>query len=69
MTTYCPDSYTCVCPRGLRGAHCEERVDPCQAQPCFGEAVCRTEGDTFKCACPPGFSGRTCQTSEPTSNC
>lgn len=49
--------YTCKCPRGYSGEHCELVGVPCGKNIfCFHGAECLVkEGDP--CACPPGWKG------------
>lgn len=52
-------SYTCECPKGWFGRHCEEKAIVCAEKPCM-HGTCKDMPTGFVCRCPPGYSGRTC---------
>ncbi|KAF8380190.1 hypothetical protein HHK36_027672 [Tetracentron sinense] len=49
------ENYTCKCPPGYTGLHCEHKGAPCDQIFCFHEAECLVEGDF--CDCPPNWRG------------
>lgn len=52
--------YTCHCPYGYTGKHCEGFVDWCENMPCENGATCSQKGPQYSCACAPGWSGKLC---------
>lgn len=55
--------YTCSCPTGFMGKHCETPVDPCVSNPCTNGGTCLSDEQTggFSCACAFGFHGAFCE--------
>ena len=47
-------NYTCICPRGYSGSHCEVDINNCEATPCKN-GVCVDELGGHKCYCTPGM--------------
>ncbi|GFU12555.1 sushi, von Willebrand factor type A, EGF and pentraxin domain-containing protein 1 [Nephila pilipes] len=54
-------SYTCACPFGAFGKHCENTIDFCESNSCVNGGTCTTALDGYKCLCPVGFSGLNCE--------
>ncbi|XP_055346495.1 fibropellin-1-like [Paramacrobiotus metropolitanus] len=51
------EDYTCRCPLGFRGRHCETVENTCESQfskPCPPGARCISAPGTYYCRCPPG---------------
>ncbi|XP_064443469.1 sushi, nidogen and EGF-like domain-containing protein 1 isoform X10 [Mirounga angustirostris] len=62
------DSYTCECPRGFHGRHCEKaRPRLCSSGPCRNGGTCREAGSEYHCSCPYRFTGRHCEIGKPDS--
>ena len=59
------EDYSCKCPPGYTGEHCEHPGAPCGRIFCFHEAECLTESDV--CECPPNWKGSV-DCSHPTKN-
>ncbi|CAL1281077.1 unnamed protein product [Larinioides sclopetarius] len=55
------NSYTCVCPPGLFGKHCEHTINFCESDSCFNGGTCISKLDGYVCACSEGFSGQNCE--------
>lgn len=50
------ENYSCKCPHGFAGEHCEHSGVPCGQNFCFHNAECLAEvGDV--CQCPPEWKG------------
>ncbi|XP_072319417.1 slit homolog 1 protein-like [Eucyclogobius newberryi] len=56
-------NYSCSCPSGFMGKHCETPVDPCVSEPCTNGGACISDEQTggFSCACAFGFHGAFCE--------
>uniref|UniRef100_A0A2K5E2F1 Sushi, nidogen and EGF-like domain-containing protein 1 n=1 Tax=Aotus nancymaae TaxID=37293 RepID=A0A2K5E2F1_AOTNA len=62
------DSYTCECPRGFHGKHCEKaRPHLCSSGPCRNGGTCKEAGSEYHCNCPYRFTGRHCEIGKPDS--
>uniref|UniRef100_H0WH28 Sushi, nidogen and EGF like domains 1 n=1 Tax=Otolemur garnettii TaxID=30611 RepID=H0WH28_OTOGA len=62
------DSYTCQCPRGFQGRHCEKaRPYLCSSGPCRNGGTCTEVGGEYHCSCPYRFTGRHCEIGKPDS--
>ncbi|CAG0912472.1 unnamed protein product [Notodromas monacha] len=56
-------NYTCACPRGWHGRHCETAATSCSDHPCQNNATCvNSEEFGYTCLCRPGFEGSNCET-------
>lgn len=54
-------SFTCQCPVGYAGQHCEIEVDSCDSLPCKNGATCKSHAPlNYTCECPIGFKGPHC---------
>lgn len=54
-------NYTCECPLGYDGRHCEHPLSACLNNPCENEGSCIDGPSGFLCACKIGYSGNKCQ--------
>lgn len=54
------DTYSCRCPSGYSGAHCERLLTACDSNPCLNDGLCRTSGQTYTCICASGWKGHNC---------
>lgn len=52
--------YTCHCPYGYTGKHCDSYVDWCATEPCMNGAECRQKKNSYQCLCAPGWTGKVC---------
>uniref|UniRef100_A0A8D2M856 Sushi, nidogen and EGF like domains 1 n=1 Tax=Zonotrichia albicollis TaxID=44394 RepID=A0A8D2M856_ZONAL len=56
------DSYSCECPQGFLGMHCEKaKPRLCSTGPCRNGGTCFHYIGKYKCDCPPGYTGRHCE--------
>ncbi|XP_015834822.1 sushi, von Willebrand factor type A, EGF and pentraxin domain-containing protein 1 isoform X1 [Tribolium castaneum] len=56
--------YTCDCPEGYIGSHCERKTRICDSNPCFNNGICQEVKSNFVCLCPKGFTGQLCEENE-----
>ena len=55
-------TFSCACPPGWRGDHCETKVDYCGNVTCSNSGVCRSSLLNFTCECSSdSYSGRLCE--------
>ncbi|XP_025965131.1 sushi, nidogen and EGF-like domain-containing protein 1 isoform X4 [Dromaius novaehollandiae] len=60
------DSYTCECPRGFLGKHCEKaKPRLCSTAPCRNGGTCKEADGEYHCACPYRFTGKHCEIGKP----
>ncbi|XP_037779134.1 delta-like protein A [Penaeus monodon] len=57
-----PDGFVCVCRRGYGGIRCQDRVSPCDGDPCQSRGVCTAVNNTFHCQCHAWWEGERCET-------
>lgn len=69
------NGYSCSCPQGFYGKHCEVSAMLCADEPCFNGGTCTEKsGGGYSCACPVGYTGSNCEkkvdrcSSEPCAN-
>ncbi|XP_038670787.1 EGF-like repeat and discoidin I-like domain-containing protein 3 isoform X2 [Scyliorhinus canicula] len=53
--------YTCRCPTGFQGIHCQTNVDDCSSEPCNNGGRCEDLDADFSCDCPSPHVGKSCQ--------
>ncbi|XP_078503561.1 protein delta homolog 2 [Lissotriton helveticus] len=58
--------YSCVCPEGFHGKHCEQKTGPCEraGTPCKNGGSCQDEhgyANSFTCRCLVGYIGDLCE--------
>uniref|UniRef100_A0A8B9IB86 Sushi, nidogen and EGF like domains 1 n=1 Tax=Anser brachyrhynchus TaxID=132585 RepID=A0A8B9IB86_9AVES len=68
------DAYTCECPPGFLGKHCERaRPRLCSTAPCRNGGTCKESDGEYHCTCPYRFTGREgggwCVSCSPLSSC
>ncbi|XP_042887240.1 uncharacterized protein LOC122263022 isoform X3 [Penaeus japonicus] len=56
-----PDGFVCVCKRGYGGVRCQDRVSPCDGDPCQSRGVCTAVNNTFHCQCHAWWEGERCE--------
>ena len=56
-----PDGYSCECPSGFEGRHCELNVDDCSESPCQNGGLCIDLIEGYRCQCSEGFRGVHCE--------
>ena len=50
------NTYTCVCPAGYNGVHCETDIDDCLSTPCVN-GICKDAVANYSCNCSRGYEG------------
>uniref|UniRef100_UPI00398ED147 lactadherin-like isoform X4 n=1 Tax=Pristiophorus japonicus TaxID=55135 RepID=UPI00398ED147 len=53
--------YTCKCPTGFQGIHCQTNANDCASQPCKNGGQCVDLDVDYSCNCPSPYVGRSCQ--------
>lgn len=55
--------YTCTCPQGFEGLHCEHGLLTCTDLPCFHGGKCwdKDNGRSYMCECLRGYTGLNCE--------
>ncbi|XP_067827496.1 milk fat globule EGF and factor V/VIII domain containing b isoform X4 [Heptranchias perlo] len=53
--------YTCKCPTGFQGIHCQTNINDCASQPCNNGGHCVDLDADYSCNCPSPYVGRSCQ--------
>ncbi|CAH1775646.1 unnamed protein product, partial [Owenia fusiformis] len=54
------DGYTCICPSGFTGDHCETDINDCSPDPCSPGGTCIDGVYSYTCVCKPGYTGDNC---------
>ena len=54
-------NFTCECPVGYVGAHCEEDINECSSDPCESTGMCIDGFGSYLCSCEDGHTGRHCE--------
>ncbi|CAH1775645.1 unnamed protein product, partial [Owenia fusiformis] len=60
------DGYTCICPSGFTGDHCETDINDCSPDPCSPGGTCIDGVYSYTCVCKPGYTGDNCDIGIPT---
>ncbi|XP_074606670.1 uncharacterized protein LOC141859710 [Acropora palmata] len=55
------DVFSCKCPLGYSGRHCEIDVNECSSNPCLNDGTCIDLVHGFNCTCPHNFTGIRCE--------
>ncbi|XP_069125356.1 sushi, von Willebrand factor type A, EGF and pentraxin domain-containing protein 1-like [Argopecten irradians] len=55
------NTYSCECPIGLRGDHCEINIDDCTDNVCENNSTCVDGVGGYKCHCDVNFKGTLCE--------
>lgn len=50
------NGYSCSCPAGFFGLHCETNIDECLPQPCVNGGTCVDLVDGYRCQCGAEFT-------------
>ncbi|XP_072285600.1 protein crumbs homolog 1-like isoform X2 [Pyxicephalus adspersus] len=56
------EAFTCKCQKGYGGLKCQEKIWPCDPNPCDNNGQCMENGDGYICQCKMGYTGRHCET-------
>ena len=60
--------FLCSCPASYAGRLCQDRLSPCDPNPCQNQGACIpdiTKPNNLFCTCLPGYTGRLCETLVP----
>ncbi|XP_061428341.1 EGF-like repeat and discoidin I-like domain-containing protein 3 isoform X1 [Lethenteron reissneri] len=52
--------YTCECPRGFDGIHCQHNINECSLSPCQNGGICTDLDADYSCECSGEFMGKDC---------
>ncbi|XP_042332197.1 lactadherin isoform X1 [Sceloporus undulatus] len=52
--------YTCNCPSGYEGKHCQKNMNECASQPCKNGGSCLDLNGDYACKCASPYLGKTC---------
>ncbi|XP_069124618.1 sushi, von Willebrand factor type A, EGF and pentraxin domain-containing protein 1-like [Argopecten irradians] len=55
------NTYSCECPIGLKGDHCEINIDDCADNVCENNSTCVDGIGSYKCLCDLNFKGEFCE--------
>ncbi|XP_073446794.1 protein crumbs homolog 2 [Dendrobates tinctorius] len=53
------NSFSCTCPSGWEGVHCELNIDDCKSKPC-AHGSCYDLENSYRCECSSGYTGENC---------
>ncbi|CAJ0968186.1 unnamed protein product [Ranitomeya imitator] len=54
------NSFSCTCPSGWEGVHCELNIDDCKSKPC-AHGSCYDLENGYRCDCSSGYTGENCE--------
>lgn len=47
--------------KGFNGKNCSNNINECEFKPCFNNATCIDQTNSFTCNCTDGFKGKKCE--------